>query len=273
MGHEGCALWVHRGLCSSAWKCCTCWERGKSSFPWGAVLRAAAPRPPSSPSFGVGAGAAAVWGAPGTPGWHSQAACAAKLQQHSRERSCKMSWQKKSIPGAGQQGALAGGDVPGQGGLCWGPGLAGTRALPWEQQTAQARARAAGCGHRASKAGGFGLPEPLGVVLSLRLPPLLHSDGCRCARLTTRMGAAAVTQIPMNSSTAPIKRSVPFVSLLLSQIALCTKKHNSCSSPASERLRLRLRVPFVGVSSAGWRSGAARGTVPFRSEQQVGGVP
>lgn len=47
MGHEGCALWVHWGLCSSAWKCCTCWERGKSSFPWGAVLRAAAPHPPS----------------------------------------------------------------------------------------------------------------------------------------------------------------------------------------------------------------------------------
>lgn len=140
MGHEGCALWVHRGLCSSAWKCCTCWERGKSSFPWGAVLRAAAPRPPSSPSFGVGAGAAAVWGAPGSPGWRSQAACAAKLQQRSRERALKMSWQKKSIPGAGQQGALAGGDVPGQGGAA-----PGSRAC-WHPRTALGAANGPGTG-------------------------------------------------------------------------------------------------------------------------------
>lgn len=163
MGHEGCALWVHRGLCSSAWKCCTCWERGKSSFPWGAVLRAAAPRPPSSPSFGVGAGAAAVCRAPGSPGWRSQAACAAKLQQHSGERSCKMSWQKKSIPGAGQQGALAGGDVPGWGDCAGVQGSLAPAHCPGSSKQPGHGLVLLAVGIEHPKQVGLGSPSPLGL--------------------------------------------------------------------------------------------------------------
>lgn len=115
-----------------------------------------------------------------------------------------MSCRKKSIPGAGQQVALARGDVPGREGCAGAQGSLAPMRCP-----SQARARAAGCGHQASEAGEFGLPEYPGVVLSLRLPPPAHSGGCRCARLTTHVGAAAMTRVPINSSTAPLKTLSP----------------------------------------------------------------